>query len=698
MLYVPGGDQRKLEKLSELKPDAFILDLEDAVAVGIKSLAREYVAAAIGRYGKRSVPLFVRVNSFESGLLHQDLLAVVVLGLSGIVLPKAADAEQVKAVAVLLDLLELERGLPAGQIQVIPTIESVRALELAAEIGRASSRVRCLGFGAGDISLELGIEWPSPSRRLSATILQAKARIVMSSRLAELEAPHDSVFPDFRDLATLRAEAQEARLLGFKGKHAIHPAQLDVIRQEFQPSQDEVRRAREIVEAFDRSVSDGVANIHLDGRFVDYPVAERARRLLASVGSDVSAIANAHAPRSLGSEGGDDTATPSSALAGLRVLDLASLYAAPLISTNLADFGAEVIKVEHPRGDDARRWGLTKDGVPLWWKTISRNKRVIALDINNDRDRDVVRRLAADADVLIENFRPGRMESWGLGPEELMAANPRLVYLRMTGFGQTGPYRSQPGFGTLAEAFSGFAHITGTPDGPPTLPPFGLADGVAGITGTFATMIALYWRDAQRGGRGQVIDLSLYEPLFSILGPQLAEFQHLGVIQQRYGNRTQRTSPRNAYETSDGRWVALSGGTQQIANRIFAAIERPEQADDPRFADSAGRRQHADEVDEVVALWIKAHPLAEVLERFGAAEAPIAPVYDIAQIMEDPQYRVRGSYVYVPDDDLGTVAMPAIVPRLSHTPGSIRSTGPTPIGGDSDEILALVHGPSGAYG
>ena len=293
-----------------------------------------------------------------------------------------------------------------------------------------------------------------------------------------------------------------------------------------------------------------------------------------------------------------------------------------------------MIKVEHPRGDDARRWGLAKDGVPLWWKTISRNKRVIALDLSQEEDRDVVRELAARADVVIENFRPGRLERWGLSPEELHAVNPRLVIARVTGFGQTGPYRQRPGFGTLAEAFSGFAHMTGQADGPPTLPPFGLADAVCGLAGTYAVLTALYWRDAAGGGQGQVIDLSLYEPLFSALGPQVTEFDSLGIVQDRQGNRSPRTSPRNAYETADGRWVAISGGTQQIADRVMAAVDRPELASDPRFSSAAARRENADELDALVADWIRARPLQDVLERFDSVQAPIAPVYDASQILD----------------------------------------------------------------
>lgn len=374
-------------------------------------------------------------------------------------------------------------------------------------------------------------------------------------------------------------------------------------------------------------------------------------------------------------------------LAGLKVLDLSNLYAGPMVSTLLGDFGASVIKAEHPRGDDARRWGLSKDGVPLWWKVLSRNKKLVRMNLNEEADREVVLSLVREADVVIENYRPGRMESWGLGYEDLAAVNPALIMLRVTGFGQDGPMSSQPGFGTLAEAFSGFAYITGQPDGPPTLPPFGLADGVAALTGTYAVMMALYWRDARRGERGQFIDLSLYEPLFTILGPQVIEYTQTGVMQERHGNRSPRTAPRNAYETSDRHWVTMSAGTQEIANRIFAAIESPELSTDPRFSSPSARILHADEVDVLVATWVAEHTLDEVLERFREANAPIAPVYDVSQIMEDEHYRFRQSVVSIPDEDLGEVWMQNVLPRLSLTPGRIRHPGRLHIGHDQEQVV-----------
>lgn len=386
----------------------------------------------------------------------------------------------------------------------------------------------------------------------------------------------------------------------------------------------------------------------------------------------------------------DQTSTPGPPLVGLRVLDLASLYAGPLIATTLGDFGAEVVKVEHPRGDDARRWGLTKGEVPLWWKVISRNKRLISLDLHLEEHREVVRNLCCWADVVVENFRPGRLEGWGLGYEALSAINPRLIMARVTGFGQYGPLSQQPGFGTLAEAFSGFAHVTGQSGGPPTLPPFGLADGIAAQCGTYAVMMALYWRDAKGGGRGQSIDLSLYEPLFGILGPQAIEHAQRGVVQERQGNRSRRTSPRNTYLTADDRWVALSGGTQKVVDRMLVVIGRPELREDSRFSSAGARARNADEIDGLIAGWIAAHPLEEVLVRFREIGAPIAPVYGIDQIVQDPHYLARESFVDVPDQDLGEARMQNVVPRLSLTPGEIRHPGRTPINADEDYVYREI--------
>ncbi|WP_030988683.1 CoA transferase [Streptomyces sp. NRRL S-1813] len=378
----------------------------------------------------------------------------------------------------------------------------------------------------------------------------------------------------------------------------------------------------------------------------------------------------------------------SGPLAGLRVLDLATLFAGPLAATLLGDYGAEVIKVEHPqRPDPSRGHGPAKDGIGLWWKLLGRNKKTLTLDLSHPDGRDVLLRLAAGADVVIENFRPGTLERWGLGWDELSAANPRLVLARVTGFGQFGPYARRPGFGTLAEAMSGFAAITGEPDGPPTLPPFGLADAIAAMATSYAVMAALHGRTAT--GRGQVIDLALIEPMLTVLGPQPLWYDQLGHVQPRTGNRSANVAPRNTYRTADGSWVAVSASAESVAERVMRLVGRPEVIDEPWFATGAGRARHADELDTAVAGWIARHDRAEVMAAFEKAEAAVAPIYDIREVMADPQYQALGSITEVPDDELGTLRMQNVLFRLSETPGAIRWAG-RPHGADTDEVLAAL--------
>ncbi len=292
-------------------------------------------------------------------------------------------------------------------------------------------------------------------------------------------------------------------------------------------------------------------------------------------------------------------------LTGLRVLDLATLFAGPLAATLLGDFGAEVVKVEHPaKPDPSRGHGPSKDGVGLWWKMLGRNKRTITLDLSKPGGRGTLLRLAATADVVIENFRPGTLEKWDLGWPELSAANPRLVLARVTGFGQFGPYAHRPGFGTLAEAMSGFAAITGEPDAPPTLPPFGLADSIAGLTTAYAVMTALAARE--RTGEGQVVDMALIEPILAALGPQPLWYDQLGHVQPRTGNRSPNNAPRGVYRTADGTWVAVSTSAQSVAERVMHLVGRPELIDEPWFATGADRARHADVLDEAVGAWIAA--------------------------------------------------------------------------------------------
>ncbi|WP_329548182.1 CoA transferase [Streptomyces sp. NBC_01356] len=373
-------------------------------------------------------------------------------------------------------------------------------------------------------------------------------------------------------------------------------------------------------------------------------------------------------------------------LTGLRVLDLATLFAGPLAATMLGDFGAEVVKVEHPtKPDPSRGHGPSKDGIGLWWKLLGRNKRTITLDLSKPGGRETLLRLAATADVVIENFRPGTLEKWDLGWAELSAANPRLVLARVTGFGQFGPYAHRPGFGTLAEAMSGFAAITGEPDAPPTLPPFGLADSIAGLATAYAVMTALTARE--RTGEGQVVDMAIIEPILTVLGPQPLWYDQLGHVQPRTGNRSANNAPRNTYRTADGSWVAVSTSAQSIAERLMRLVGRPELIDEPWFATGADRARHADVLDEAVGAWIADRTRTEVLEAFEKAEAAVAPIQDVRDVMTDPQYEALDTITTVQDPELGPLRMQNVLFRLSSTPGAIHWAG-RPHGADTDTVLA----------
>jgi crotonobetainyl-CoA:carnitine CoA-transferase CaiB-like acyl-CoA transferase len=376
----------------------------------------------------------------------------------------------------------------------------------------------------------------------------------------------------------------------------------------------------------------------------------------------------------------------SAPLQGIRVLETATLFAGPLAATHLGDFGADVLKIEHPtKPDAARGHGASKDGIGLWWKTIGRNKRMATLDLSQPEGQDVLLELAARADVLIENFRPGTLERWNLAPDRLLACNPGLVLARVTAFGQFGPYAGRPGFGSLAEAMSGFAAITGQPDGPPTLPPFGLADGITALATAFAIMTAL--RDRDRTGRGQVIDMAIIEPMLSMLGGQVTVYDQLGTVAPRLGNRSANNAPRNTYRSRDGEWLAVSTSSQNIAERVMRLVGRAEVIDEPWFATGGGRAAHADELDTAVGDWIAERDAAEVLAAFEQAQAAIAPVYDASGIVTDPQFAALGTISTVSDADLGPVKMQNVLFRLSETPGRIRWTGRAH-GADTDAVLA----------
>ena len=375
-------------------------------------------------------------------------------------------------------------------------------------------------------------------------------------------------------------------------------------------------------------------------------------------------------------------------LEGIRVIECGTIIAAPMCAMLLADWGAEVIKVEHPGGDAMRRSGVQKSGVGLNFKFFNRNKRHIVLDLSKPDGQDVMRELAAKSDVLIENFRPGVMEKWNLGWEALHELNTRLVMLRMTGFGQFGPYSKRAGFGTLAESMSGFAFINGYPDGPPTLPPFGLADGVAALSAAYGIMLALYDRDT-KDGTGQMIDVAIIEPLFNLLGAQTSIYDQTRQIKGRTGNRTGNHAPRNIYKTRDERWIAISTAAQSVAERVMRLVGHPEVIEQPWFRKGEDRARHADELDAMVGDWVGARDYVDVIAGFEEAGAAIAPIYDISQIMEDPQYQALESIVSLDDDDLGKLKMQNLLFRMSKTPGKVRHPARR-LGQDTDAVLRDV--------
>lgn len=383
-------------------------------------------------------------------------------------------------------------------------------------------------------------------------------------------------------------------------------------------------------------------------------------------------------------QAGEAKGTP---LEGIRVLDLSRLIAGGYIGTLLADFGAEVVKIEAPgKGDPLRAWSEANS--ELWWKVYARNKKSMSLDLARQEGRDLLLEMMPHFDVLIEGFIPGKMERWGLGPDVLLERNPLLIMVRTSGWGQTGAYSPRPGFGTLIESMSGFAHMTGTPEGPPTLPPLPLADMVTSLYGTSATMFALFHRE-RNGGRGQVIDLAIYEPMISILGPNAAEYQHFGTIPERRGNRAPTNAPRNTYQSSDGKWIAISAATQSMAEKTLRAIGRPELVDDPRFRTNADRVRNVEALDQAMQAEIGTRSQAKMLAIFHEAGVTAAPVYDIPALLEDEHVRTREVIVDVEDPDHGTVKMHNIIPRMSATPGRIWSTGPR-LNEHADEVLRSI--------
>lgn len=374
----------------------------------------------------------------------------------------------------------------------------------------------------------------------------------------------------------------------------------------------------------------------------------------------------------------EETKTLTGPLKGLRVLDLSTVIAGPWASTLLADLGADVLKVELPGpGDPLRALPPYKDGVPLWWKVANRNKRGISLDLRRDEGRKVLGRLLPDYDVVVENFRPGTLDRWGITAAWLHGINPRLIILRLTGFGQTGPYRNRPGFARVFEAMTGFTNICGEPERPPLHLGFPIADAVGGLFGAIGILSALYHQLAHGDLRGQEIDCSMMESMFRVLDFLPIEYDQLGVVRQRSGNTSQYAAPGNVYQSSDGRWASIAASTQRIFERLCVALGRPDLLADPRFVSNQQRVAHRAELDQLLSTEIGKHTIAELDRMLEANEVGFSPIYDIADIFRDPHYAARKAIVDVPDAELGSVRMQSVVPAFSRTPGKVHHAGPS---------------------
>lgn len=373
-------------------------------------------------------------------------------------------------------------------------------------------------------------------------------------------------------------------------------------------------------------------------------------------------------------------------LEDIRVLDMSRLVAGNMLSAYLADFGADVIKIERPqKGDDLRHW--RENGHDIYWRVYGRNKRSVVLDLKSSEGLENFKRLVATGQVLIENFVPGALEKMGIGPDVLHEINPALVIVRVSGWGQTGAYRQRPGFGTLVEAMSGFAHLNGFLDKPPALPPLALADMIAGIYGAAGVLTAL--RVAEKTGQGQVVDLSLFEPIFSVIASEAAKYKVTGAVSERAGNQSSHTAPRNLYLCSDGQYVSMSGSMQSMAMRIFDAIGRPDLKTDPRFVDNDARVKHRDALDDIIGQYVIERTQAQNLEVFEAAGVTVGPVCSVADLMTHPYTLTREAIVTLADDELGELPMHNIVPRLDKTPGGFRRPAPK-LGEHTQEILQTL--------
>lgn len=383
-----------------------------------------------------------------------------------------------------------------------------------------------------------------------------------------------------------------------------------------------------------------------------------------------------------------ETSHPTGPLAGLKVVELGQLIAGPFAAKTLADFGADVVKIEPPgTGDPLRKWRLLKDGTSVWWQVQSRNKKSVALDLKDLQAQEIVRRLAAEADVLVENFRPGAMEGWGLGPDALLALNPRLVMLRISGYGQTGPYRDRPGFGVVGEAMGGLRHLTAEPGRVPVRVGVSIGDTLAALHGVIGILMALHERN--RSGRGQVVDVALYEAVFNCMESLLPEYSAFGAVREPSGSALPGIAPTNAYLCGDGGYALVAGNGDSIFKRLMQAIGRPDLANDPELADNAGRVRRVQELDAAIGTWTKERTVAEALRVMDAAGVPAGRIYTIADIAGDPHYAARGMLQALDTGDGATMLVPGIVPKLSRTPGGQHRLAPA-LGQDTEAVLREV--------
>jgi formyl-CoA transferase len=379
-------------------------------------------------------------------------------------------------------------------------------------------------------------------------------------------------------------------------------------------------------------------------------------------------------------------------LAGVRVLELGTMLAGPFTARLLGEFGAEVIKVEPPGGDPLRGWRLLDEtGTSVWWYVQSRNKKCITLDLRTPRGQDLARRLAAVSDVAIENFKPGTLERWGLGYDSLRAANPRLVLVRISGYGQTGPAREKPGFGAIGEALGGLRYVTGYPDRPPPRVGISLGDSVAALHAALGAVMALYRRDAGGSGEGQVVDVALYEAVFNLMESLVPEYDHFGFVRERSGSALPGIAPSNTYPCADDKYVVIGANSDSLYVRLMETVERPDLARDPELLANAGRVRRIEEIDGAIAAWTRQRPLADVVRTMEAAGIPVGPIYSAAEVVADPQYQARGMIESVDVQGIGPLRIPGVVPRLSDTPGGTRWPGP-PLGAHNAEIYSGLLG------